>query len=174
MARLGKVYGNLIVDINATNEKLVDRARRIVAEAADTDLDTAARALAAAHGHAKTAIMLLLANSTAEEAAARRAPPTTTSGLPSRPDPPGSLDRRMTRSTSAPSVTDGALRGVSRTVCRRPGGPRPRRRRWWPARSGGTVRWQVGEVAMTTMSTSPSIIVCSTVSHGARMIPVNR
>lgn len=71
MARLGKVYGNLMVDMNATNEKLVDRARRIVAEAADTDLDTAARALAAAHGHAKTAIVLLLANCTAEEAAAR-------------------------------------------------------------------------------------------------------
>ncbi|MET8365180.1 N-acetylmuramic acid 6-phosphate etherase [Micromonospora sp. NPDC049580] len=71
MARLGKVYGNLMVDMNATNAKLVDRARRIVAEAADTDLDTAARALAAAHGHAKTAIVLLLAHCTAEEAAAR-------------------------------------------------------------------------------------------------------
>ncbi|MET8463829.1 N-acetylmuramic acid 6-phosphate etherase, partial [Micromonospora zamorensis] len=71
MARLGKVYGNLMVDMNATNEKLVDRARRIVAEAAHTDLDTATQALAAAHGHAKTAIVLLLAHCTAEEAAAR-------------------------------------------------------------------------------------------------------
>ncbi|MEK8104621.1 hypothetical protein NKG94_04455 [Micromonospora sp. M12] len=86
MARLGKVYGNLMVDMNATNEKLVDRARRIVAEAADTDLDSAARALAAAHGHAKTAIVLLLANCTAEEAAARLRDADDDVRRPSRPD----------------------------------------------------------------------------------------
>ncbi|MGW4072474.1 N-acetylmuramic acid 6-phosphate etherase [Streptomyces asiaticus] len=71
MVRVGKVYGNLMVDVRASNEKLVDRARRIVVEATGTDDDTAAEALRAADGHAKTAIVMLLARCTAEEAARR-------------------------------------------------------------------------------------------------------
>ncbi|NEW71616.1 N-acetylmuramic acid 6-phosphate etherase [Streptomyces rhizosphaericus] len=71
MVRVGKVYGNLMVDVRASNEKLVDRARRIVVEATGTDADTAAEALRAADGHAKTAIVMLLARCTAEEAARR-------------------------------------------------------------------------------------------------------
>ncbi|MVU81418.1 N-acetylmuramic acid 6-phosphate etherase [Nocardia sp. ET3-3] len=57
----GKVYGNLMVDVAPTNAKLVDRARRIVAEAADIDLPTAAALLDAAGGHPKTAIVMQLA-----------------------------------------------------------------------------------------------------------------
>ncbi|MEU4092877.1 N-acetylmuramic acid 6-phosphate etherase [Streptomyces sp. NPDC026673] len=71
MVRLGKVYGNLMVDVRATNNKLVDRAQRMVAQATGADLDTAARALHAAGGHAKTAIVMLLTGTTAEEAARR-------------------------------------------------------------------------------------------------------
>ncbi|WP_445520769.1 N-acetylmuramic acid 6-phosphate etherase [Streptomyces sp. NEAU-174] len=71
MVRVGKVYGNLMVDVRASNEKLVDRARRIVVEATGTDAHTAAEALRAADGHAKTAIVMLLARCTAEEAARR-------------------------------------------------------------------------------------------------------
>ncbi|MFE2448126.1 N-acetylmuramic acid 6-phosphate etherase [Streptomyces sp. NPDC021218] len=71
MVQVGKVYGNLMVDVRASNEKLVDRARRIVVEATGTDADTAAGALRAADGHAKTAIVMLLARCTAEEAARR-------------------------------------------------------------------------------------------------------
>ncbi|GHH74605.1 N-acetylmuramic acid 6-phosphate etherase [Streptomyces sulfonofaciens] len=71
MVRVGKVYGNLMVDVRASNDKLVDRARRMVAEAAGTDPDTAARALAAAGGHAKTAIVMLLGRCTPEEGARR-------------------------------------------------------------------------------------------------------
>jgi N-acetylmuramic acid 6-phosphate etherase len=70
MVRIGKVYGNLMVDLRPTNDKLRDRARRIVAEAAHTDLDAAERALAAADGHAKTAIIMLLTRCDAAQAGA--------------------------------------------------------------------------------------------------------
>ncbi|WP_275410628.1 N-acetylmuramic acid 6-phosphate etherase [Microbispora corallina] len=71
MVRLGKVYRNLMVDVRPTNDKLTDRARRIVAQAAGADPETAARALEAAGGHAKTAVVMLLAHCDAAEAAAR-------------------------------------------------------------------------------------------------------
>jgi N-acetylmuramic acid 6-phosphate etherase len=71
MVRLGKAYGNLMVDVKASNDKLVDRARRIVVEATGADGSTAAEALRAAGGHAKTAIVMLLADCTAEEATRR-------------------------------------------------------------------------------------------------------
>jgi N-acetylmuramic acid 6-phosphate etherase len=61
MVQLGKVYGNLMVDVNPTNAKLVDRARRIVAEATGVDAPTAATLLDAAGGHPKTAIVMQLA-----------------------------------------------------------------------------------------------------------------
>ncbi|WP_127507881.1 N-acetylmuramic acid 6-phosphate etherase [Actinoplanes solisilvae] len=65
MVRTGKVYSNLMVDVRPTNAKLVNRAQRIVAEAADVDLDTAARALTEANGNAKTAIVSLLLDTSA-------------------------------------------------------------------------------------------------------------
>ena len=71
MVRSGKVYGNLMVDVRPTNAKLVDRARRIIATAAAVDDAAAARAFRAAGGHAKTAIVMLLAGCTAAEARAR-------------------------------------------------------------------------------------------------------
>ncbi|MDX3098194.1 N-acetylmuramic acid 6-phosphate etherase [Streptomyces sp. ME01-24h] len=71
MVRLGKVYGNLMVDVRATNNKLVDRAQRMVVQATGADPDVAAEALSAADGHAKTAIVMLLTGTTAEEAARR-------------------------------------------------------------------------------------------------------
>jgi N-acetylmuramic acid 6-phosphate etherase len=60
MIRAGKTYGNLMVDVRASNGKLWDRARRIVAAAADVDVDRAEVALTAADGHAKTAITALV------------------------------------------------------------------------------------------------------------------
>nr|WP_257585866.1 MULTISPECIES: N-acetylmuramic acid 6-phosphate etherase [unclassified Streptomyces] len=71
MVRLGKVYGNLMVDVRAGNDKLVDRARRMVVQATGADSGTAAEALRAAGGHAKTAVAMLLAHCTAEEAVRR-------------------------------------------------------------------------------------------------------
>lgn len=45
MVKAGKVYGNLMVDVRPTNEKLVERARRIVSEVAGVDAETAAALL---------------------------------------------------------------------------------------------------------------------------------
>lgn len=57
MIRLGKTYGNLMVDLRATNSKLLDRSRRIAARLTGLD-DAAAAALLACHdGELKTAIV---------------------------------------------------------------------------------------------------------------------
>ncbi|WP_276739482.1 N-acetylmuramic acid 6-phosphate etherase [Pantoea septica] len=71
MIRSGKVYGNLMVDVEATNQKLVQRQINIVMQATDCDEAGASRALAACDGHCKTAILMLLADIDAEEARAR-------------------------------------------------------------------------------------------------------
>ncbi len=59
MIRLGKVYGNLMVDVRATNEKLRDRAKRIVVAATNCSDAQAAAALELCNGHAKAAIDFL-------------------------------------------------------------------------------------------------------------------
>jgi N-acetylmuramic acid 6-phosphate etherase len=59
MVGLNKVYGNLMVDLQATNQKLKARAVRIVAEAAGADEAAAAQALAACDGEVKVAIVSL-------------------------------------------------------------------------------------------------------------------
>ncbi len=61
MVRLGKTYGNLMVDLVATNTKLRARAVRIVARAASADASHAAEALATSGGSVKTAIVMLRA-----------------------------------------------------------------------------------------------------------------
>lgn len=71
MIRTGKVYGNLMVDVEATNAKLVERQKRIVMEATECDRGTAEQALAAADNHCKTAIVMILANISASEARER-------------------------------------------------------------------------------------------------------
>jgi N-acetylmuramic acid 6-phosphate etherase len=58
MLRLGKAYGNLMVDLRRTSAKLVDRARRIVMAGAGVDAATADRLLDASRGEAKTAIVM--------------------------------------------------------------------------------------------------------------------
>ncbi|WP_313683166.1 N-acetylmuramic acid 6-phosphate etherase [Pantoea sp.] len=70
MIRSGKVYGNLMVDVEATNQKLVQRQINIVRQATDCDEDTAQQALAACQGHCKTAIVMVLAGLQADEAQA--------------------------------------------------------------------------------------------------------
>ncbi|GAA0627066.1 N-acetylmuramic acid 6-phosphate etherase [Streptomyces crystallinus] len=62
MIRLGKTYGNLMVDVRASNEKLRARSRRIVALATGADDDRIETALTAADGEVKTAILMLLAD----------------------------------------------------------------------------------------------------------------
>ena len=68
MIRSGKVYGNLMVDVEATNQKLVQRQINIVKQATDCDDDTAQQALNACQGHCKTAIVMVLAGLDATEA----------------------------------------------------------------------------------------------------------
>ncbi len=73
MVQSGKVYGNLMVDLQVTNEKLRRRATRIVAAAAAVPERDALEALAASGGRVPVAIVMLAAHTTAEEAAARLA-----------------------------------------------------------------------------------------------------
>lgn len=68
MVRMGKVYGNLMVDVQITNEKLVGRARRIVAQVAKIDEVRAAELLEQAGGSAKTAIVMAVRGVDATEA----------------------------------------------------------------------------------------------------------
>jgi N-acetylmuramic acid 6-phosphate etherase len=60
MIRLGKTYGDLMVDVRTSNEKLAARARRIVQAATGVSEDEAAKALEEAAGSAKVAIVALL------------------------------------------------------------------------------------------------------------------
>ena len=73
MARLGKVYDDLMVDVVATNEKLVARARRILMQLTELDADQAEAALAAAGGEVKTAFVMTRLGLDAAAARARLA-----------------------------------------------------------------------------------------------------
>jgi N-acetylmuramic acid 6-phosphate etherase len=73
MVRLGKAYGNLMVDLRRTSAKLVDRARRIVMAGARVDASRADRLLDAAGGEAKTAIVMAGLGVGAPEARSRLA-----------------------------------------------------------------------------------------------------
>ncbi|EKP94242.1 N-acetylmuramic acid 6-phosphate etherase [Thermaerobacter subterraneus] len=58
MVRLGKCYGNLMVDLRPTNEKLVERARRIIMRVLGCDASTAADLLARSGNQVKVAIVM--------------------------------------------------------------------------------------------------------------------
>ncbi|MDX1675230.1 MAG: N-acetylmuramic acid 6-phosphate etherase [Longimicrobiales bacterium] len=58
MVKLGKVYGNLMVDLKVGSRKLRDRAERILMETVGLDRPAAARLLDEADGHVKTAIVM--------------------------------------------------------------------------------------------------------------------
>ena len=68
MIRLGRVYGNLMVDVRPTNTKLRERARRIVTEVTGADETAATAALAATGWSARAAILMLSRGMTADEA----------------------------------------------------------------------------------------------------------
>jgi N-acetylmuramic acid 6-phosphate etherase len=70
MIRLGYVYGNLMVNMQPTNEKLVDRARRIIASITGVSYDEASRLLSAS-GSVRTAIVMHKRNLTRAEAEAQ-------------------------------------------------------------------------------------------------------
>ncbi|WP_211746040.1 N-acetylmuramic acid 6-phosphate etherase [Paenibacillus sp. Marseille-Q4541] len=68
MVGIGKVYGNLMVDLQLTNEKLVDRAKRIITEATGCDYLTAEAYLEKANNKTKVAIVMILTDMSYEEA----------------------------------------------------------------------------------------------------------
>lgn len=73
MVRLGKTYGNVMIDLQATNNKLLVRAQRTVMTVTGCGLAEAAEALQQAHGSAKVATLMLLAGIDADEAERRLA-----------------------------------------------------------------------------------------------------
>ena len=62
MVSMGKVYGNLMVDLMAVNEKLVDRGIRIIQKITGLDYDSAEEALIRANKSVKTAIVMINKN----------------------------------------------------------------------------------------------------------------
>ncbi|MDF2725119.1 MAG: N-acetylmuramic acid 6-phosphate etherase [Paenibacillus sp.] len=68
MIRIGKVYGNLMVDLQPTNEKLVYRAKRIIRMATQASEEVVDEMYRQADGHVKTAIVMILAGVDKEEA----------------------------------------------------------------------------------------------------------
>ena len=68
MIKLGKVYGNLMVDLMAVNDKLVDRGTRIIEQLTDLDYNGAQLKLFEAEKSVKTAIVMEKLNCTLNEA----------------------------------------------------------------------------------------------------------
>ncbi|HFT7324272.1 TPA: N-acetylmuramic acid 6-phosphate etherase [Proteus mirabilis] len=68
MIKMGKVFGNLMVDVEATNAKLIERQIRIVMQATECERATAEQALAQCRRHCKTAILMILASVNAQQA----------------------------------------------------------------------------------------------------------
>ncbi|UKA59847.1 N-acetylmuramic acid 6-phosphate etherase [Arthrobacter sp. FW306-2-2C-D06B] len=60
MVKLGKTYGNLMVDLRATNNKLLARSQRTIQHATGVDAETAIRALDSVGGSVKAAILVVL------------------------------------------------------------------------------------------------------------------
>lgn len=68
MIGIGKVYNNLMVDVRPTNEKLVERSKRIIMQATDCDYQTAEKTFIQAEEDVKQAIVMILTNSEKDEA----------------------------------------------------------------------------------------------------------
>ena len=60
MIRLGKTLGNVMVDLQLTNDKLRERAKRIIMRICEVDYDSAGVYLNLAHGHVKSALVMIL------------------------------------------------------------------------------------------------------------------
>lgn len=62
MIRLGKIYKNMMVDLRATSQKLVERSKRVIMIATGVDYDTAEKVLKKARGSVKVAIVMIKTN----------------------------------------------------------------------------------------------------------------
>lgn len=68
MIKIGKTYENFMIDLKATNEKLKDRAIRIVSQLADVNISKAFETLQKCDWKIKTAIVSIKKNISIEEA----------------------------------------------------------------------------------------------------------
>lgn len=68
MIRQGKVYQNVMVDLQLTNKKLVERAKRIIATFTSSSYDESARLLESSGNHVKTALIMGILNVNKQEA----------------------------------------------------------------------------------------------------------
>ncbi len=71
MIRMGKVYENMMIDLQMTNKKLIERSKKIVMTITGLDYDAASKYLKLAGGHVKTALVMIKANVSADEARER-------------------------------------------------------------------------------------------------------
>jgi len=71
MIRLGKVYENMMIDLQMTNKKLVERSKRIVMTITGLTYEEAEVYLNKAGGHVKTALVMILAGVDLDEAHSR-------------------------------------------------------------------------------------------------------
>ncbi|MFA4924673.1 MAG: N-acetylmuramic acid 6-phosphate etherase [Ignavibacteriaceae bacterium] len=71
MIRMGKVYENMMIDLQMTNKKLIERAKRIVMTITGVDYETATSSLIEAKWHVKTALVMIKAGVSVEEAGKR-------------------------------------------------------------------------------------------------------
>jgi N-acetylmuramic acid 6-phosphate etherase len=71
MIRLGKVYENMMIDLQMTNKKLIERAKKIIMTITGISYDAASEFLEKADGHVKTALVMIKANIDAVEAKQR-------------------------------------------------------------------------------------------------------
>lgn len=69
MVGIGKVYNNLMVDVKPTNEKLIERSKRIIMEACEVSYETASKYFELADHEVKLAIVMILTASDKTEAA---------------------------------------------------------------------------------------------------------
>lgn len=71
MIRLGKIYENMMIDLQMTNKKLVERAKRVVMTITSVSYEEAEKYLSQSNGHVKTALVMIKANVGYEEATSR-------------------------------------------------------------------------------------------------------
>lgn len=68
MVKIGKTYNNIMVDLQLTNNKLKERAKRILMEIAEIDYEKAVELLAETNGNVKTALLMALSGISKTEA----------------------------------------------------------------------------------------------------------
>ena len=71
MIRMGKVYENMMIDLQMTNKKLEERSKKVIMTITGVDYENAEDYLKKSKGHVKTALVMIIANVDYEEAQLR-------------------------------------------------------------------------------------------------------